>query len=82
MGSVPIGSKDLGKTLSRTKTIRPEGKSGSSISLENKELGNLINSMSGMKVKTKKIIAESLKPTVKVENKQNMLNEDNLLDEL
>ena len=82
MGRDPIGSKDLGRTLSRTKTIRPEGKSGSSLSLENKELGNLINSMSGIKIKTKKIISESLKPSVKVENEPDMLNENNLLDEL
>lgn len=82
MGRDPIGSKDLGRTLSRTKTIRPESKSGSPLSLENKDLGNLINSMSGIKIKTKKIISESLKPSVKEENEPNMLNENNLLDEL
>jgi len=82
MGRDPIGSKDLGRTLSRTKTMRPENKSGSSLSLENKELGNLLNSMAGIKIKTKKIIAESLKPAVKVENEPNMLDENNLLDEL
>ena len=44
---------------------------------------NLINSMSGFKVKTKEIIAESLKPaTKKEENEPNLLNENNLLDEL
>jgi hypothetical protein len=82
MGRDPIGSKDLGRTLSRTKTIRPEGKSASPISLENKDLGSLINSMAEIKIKTKKIISESLKPTVKEETEPNMLNENNLLDEL
>ena len=38
--------------------------------------------MSGIKIKTKKIISESLKPSVKVENEPDMLNENNLLDEL
>jgi hypothetical protein len=38
--------------------------------------------MSGIKIKTKSIISESLKPSKIQENESNLLNEDNLLDEL
>jgi hypothetical protein len=38
--------------------------------------------MSGIKVKTKKIISESLKPSTIQENEPNLLDENNLLDEL
>jgi hypothetical protein len=51
-------------------------------SVENKDIGKIIGSMSGIKVKTKKIISESLKPSVKEEFEPNLLDENNLLDEL
>jgi len=82
MGRDPIGKKDIGRTLKSGNSVRPSYKNGSPLSLENKQLDNIISSMSGIKIKTKKIIAESLKPAVKVENEPNMLDENNLLDEL
>jgi hypothetical protein len=57
-------------------------KGGSPLSLENKNVEKLIDSMSGIKIKTKKIISESLKPSVIQENEPNLLDENNLLDEL
>jgi hypothetical protein len=82
MGRDPIGKKDIGRTLKSGNSVKPSYKNGSPLSLENKQLDNIISSMSGIKIKTKKIIAESLKPAVKVENEPNMLDENNLLDEL
>ena len=49
----------------------------------NKDLMNTIKSMGGFKVKTKSIIAESLKPSSEQEEKSvGMLDENNLLDEI
>ena len=48
-----------------------------------KDIERLISDMAGVKVKTKKIISESLKSTkISEENEPNLLNENNLLDEL
>jgi hypothetical protein len=82
-GRDPIGKKDIGNTLKVKQSIKSNHKNNSPMSLEGKQMENLINSMSGFKVKTKEIISESLKPaTKKEENEPNMLNENNLLDEL
>jgi hypothetical protein len=82
-GRDPIGKKDIGNTLKVKQSVRPNHKNNSPMSLEGRQMENLINSMSGFKVKTKEIISESLKPaTKKEENEPNMLNENNLLDEL
>ena len=50
--------------------------------IANKNIEKLIGSMSGMKIKTKSIISESLKPANNKENESNLLDENNLLDEL
>ena len=86
-GRDPIGKKDVGNTLKVNQSMKNKYKNNSPLSMESKMMGNefdrLINSMSGLKIKTKHIISESLKPTnVKEEIEPNMLNEDNLLQEL
>ena len=81
-GRDPLGRKDVGNTLKVNNSPKVNYKGGSPLSLENKDIGNLIDSMSGIKIKTKKIISDSLKPSIKKETEPNLLNEDNLLDEL
>jgi len=81
-GRDPIGKKDIGNTLKVNNSPKVNYKGNSPLSLENRDIGKLIDSMSGIKIKTKKIISESLKPTIKHENESNLLNENNLLDEL
>lgn len=81
-GRDPIGRKDIGNTLKVNSSPKANHKGNSPLSLENRDIGKLIDSMSGIKVKTKRIISESLKPSIERENESNLLNEDNLLDEL
>jgi hypothetical protein len=82
-GRDPIGKKDVENTLKTKNTVKHDYKKNSPLSLEGKQIENLINSMSNFKVKTKEIISESLKPSnFKEEVESNLLNEDNLLDEL
>ena len=82
-GRDPIGKKDVANTLKTSNSVKHNYKNNSALSLEAKQLDGLLQSMSGIKVKTKEIISESLKPAVKKEeNEPNLLNEDNLLDEL
>ena len=81
-GRDPIGRKDVGNTLKVNNSPKANHKGGTPLSLENKDIEKLIDSMSGIKVKTKRIISESLKPSVKHENEPNLLDENNLLDEL
>lgn len=81
-GRDPIGMKDVGNTLKVNNSPKANHKGNSPLSLENKDIEKLIGSMSGVKIKTKKIISESLKPSIKEEKESNLLNEDNLLDEL
>ena len=81
-GRDPIGKKDIGNTLKVNSSPKANYKGNSPLSLENRDIGKLIDSMSGIKIKTKKIISESLKPLIERENESNLLNEDNLLDEL
>ena len=81
-GRDPLGKKDVGNTLKVNNSPKVNHKGGSPLSLENRDIGKLIDSMSGIKIKTKNIISESLKPANKEENESNLLNENNLLDEL
>jgi hypothetical protein len=81
-GRDPIGMKDVGNTLKVNNSPKVNSKGGSPLSLENKNVEKLIDSMSGIKIKTKKIISESLKRSIKQENEPNLLDENNLLDEL
>jgi hypothetical protein len=81
-GRDPIGMKDVGNTLKVNNSPKVNSKGGSPLSLENKNVEKLIDSMSGIKIKTKKIISESLKPSNIQENEPNLLDENNLLDEL
>jgi hypothetical protein len=81
-GRDPIGMKDVGNTLKVNNSPKVNSKGGSPLSLENKNVEKLIDSMSGIKIKTNKIISESLKPSVIQENEPNLLDENNLLDEL
>jgi hypothetical protein len=81
-GRDPLGKKDVGNTLKVNNSQKVNYKGGSPLSLENKDIEKLIGSMSGIKIKTKQIISESLKPASKKENESNLLDENNLLDEL
>jgi hypothetical protein len=81
-GRDPIGMKDVGNTLKVNQSPKVNHKGGSPLSLENKNFEKLIGSMSGLKVKTKSIISESLKPANNQEIESNLLDENNLLDEL
>ncbi|MFM7987493.1 MAG: hypothetical protein ACKPKO_50090, partial [Candidatus Fonsibacter sp.] len=67
-GRDPIGMKDVGNTLKVSNSPKVNHKGNSPLSLENRDIGKLIDSMSGIKIKTKKIISESLKPSVIEEN--------------
>jgi len=81
-GRDPIGMKDVGNTLKVNQSPKANHKGNSPLSLENKDIEKLIGSMSGMKIKTKHIISESLKPSNMQEIESNLLDENNLLDEL
>jgi hypothetical protein len=86
-GRDPIGKKDVGNTLKTNRSMKHNYKNNSPLSLETKmmshDVDKLIDSMNGFKVKTKKIISESLKPVnFDEENESNLLNENNLLKEL
>jgi hypothetical protein len=81
-GRDPIGMKDVGSTLKVNQSPKANHKGNSPLSLENKNIEKLIGSMSGMRVKTKQIISESLKPSNNKEIEPNLLDENNLLDEL
>jgi hypothetical protein len=81
-GRDPIGMKDVGNTLKVNQSPKANHKGNSPLSLENKDVEKLIGSMSGIKIKTKTIISESLKPSNIQENEPNLLDENNLLDEL
>ena len=86
-GRDPIGKKDVANTLKVNQSVKHKYKNASPLASENKkmtkDMERLINNMSGIKVKTKQIISESLKSTkITEENEPNLLNEDNLLDEL
>lgn len=89
-GRDPVGRKGIEQTLKpNTNRLKHNYKGNSPLSLEFKELTmeqeRLVNSMGSMKVKTKQIISESLKPSSDEENDENdgnLLDERNLLDEM
>jgi hypothetical protein len=89
-GRDPIGRKSVGSTLDVNLSPRHNYKGKTPLSLESKgddkmtkELSTLIQSMGGMKIKTKTIISESLKPLSGHLNEDvQMMDENNLLDEI
>jgi hypothetical protein len=86
-GRDPLGRKDIGKTLDVNLSPKHNYKGGSPLTAEGqeltKELMDVVNNMSGIKLKTKSIISESLKPSEQEEIKElNLLDETNLLEEM
>ena len=90
-GRDPIGRKDVGNTLNVNLSPKHTYKSNTPLSLESKnldskmkkEMTELIKSMRGVKVKTKTIISESLKPSSNQKKDSfGILDENKLLDEI
>jgi hypothetical protein len=85
-GRDPIGKKDISKSMSLDKKISHSYKGGSPLALEGQELSKdmekMIQSMSGIKVKTKSIISESLKKREDKKDESSLLDENVLLEEL
>jgi hypothetical protein len=85
-GRDPIGKKDISKSMSLDKKISHNYKGGSPLALEgqelSKEMEKMIQSMSGIKVKTKSIISESLKKREDKKDESSLLDENVLLEEL
>lgn len=86
-GRDPIGKKNVGATLDVNLSPKHNYKGGSPLATEGQELtkefSDLIQSMSGIKLKTKSIISESLKPSVtEKKDDSNLLDESNLLEEM
>jgi len=85
-GRDPIGKKDISKSMSLDKKISHNYKGGSPLALEGQELSRdmekMIQSMSGIKVKTKSIISESLKKREEKKDESSLLDENVLLEEL
>jgi hypothetical protein len=90
-GRDPLGRKDVGNTLKVNLSPKHNYKGGSPLSLESKnsdpkmkkEMSELIKSMSGIKVKTKSVISESLKPSNGTKKDDvGILDENKLLDEI
>jgi hypothetical protein len=86
-GRDPLGRKNISKTLDVNLSPKYNYKGNSPLATENQELTkemlDILNSMSSIKIKTKSIISESLKPTSDTEKEEsNLLNESNLLEEM
>ena len=85
-GRDPLGKKDVSKTLSLDKKIKHDYKGGSPLALEGQELSKqmeqMIQSMSGIKIKTKSIISESLKKPDEKKDQSSLLDENVLLEEM
>jgi hypothetical protein len=85
-GRDPLGRKSVGSTLDVNLSPKHTYKGNTVLSTESKmtkELSDVIKSMDGIKVKTKSIISESLKPSSdKNDNVGGILDENNLLDEI
>jgi len=91
-GRDPLGRKDVGKSLDVDLSPRHKYRGNSQIATEStvykkdnlpREFSSVLDSMSGMKIKTREIISESLKPAS--ENKSdtpNLLDESNLMEEI
>ena len=77
----------MGKTLDVNLSPKHNYKGNSSLATENqeltKEISDILNSMGSIKIKTKSIISESLKPIDVAEKQEsNLLDESNLLEEM
>jgi hypothetical protein len=85
-GRDALGKKDISKSMSLDKKISHSYKGGSPLALESQELSRdmekMIQSMSGIKVKTKSIISESLKKREEKKDESTLLDENVLLEEL
>ena len=86
-GRDPLGRKNVGKTLDVNLSPKHNYKGNSSLATENqeltKEISDILNSMGSIKIKTKSIISESLKPIDVAEKQEsNLLDESNLLEEM
>ncbi len=91
-GRDPIGRKDVGKSLDVNLSPKRNFKGNSPLAAEStiykkdslpREVSSILDTMYGMKVKTREIISESLKPAI--ENKSdipNLLDESNLMEEI
>jgi hypothetical protein len=85
-GRDPLGRKSIGSTLDVNLSPKHNYKGNSALSTESKitkEISDVIKNMGGVKVKTKSIISESLKPSLdKTDDQGGILDENNLLDEI
>lgn len=88
-GRDPIGGKSIANTFDVNFSTRHNYRGGSPLSVESvsreltREMTDTIKSMSGMKIKTKSIISESLKPSSEQKKEEfGMLDENNLLEEI
>lgn len=89
-GRDPIGKKSVGSTLDVNLSPKHNYRGNSPLSNEGKnadkltkEMAGVISNMSGLKIKTKNIISESLKPASDVQKEEvSMLDEGNLLTEI
>lgn len=84
-GRDPLGRKDVSKSLDVNLSPKHNYR-GSPIRNESQEIKrqvtDILKDMQGLKIKTKSIISESLKPIHQKEEEVNFLNEDNLLEEM
>ena len=91
-GRDPLGRKDIGKSLDVNLSPKHKYKGGSPLATEStvnkkdslpKEISTMLQNMSGVKVKTKQIISESLKSSAEQQiESSNLLDESNLFDEI
>jgi hypothetical protein len=80
-GRDPLAIKSLGQTFSTDKSpLQHKYKGGSPLSMENKEINSLINSLQSVK-KSSKIIQETLSEKKKNTDDGTMLDESQLIDE-
>ena len=89
-GRDPVGKKSVGSTLDVNLSPKHNYKGKSPLSNEGKgsdkmtkEMSGILNNMSGIKIKTREIIADSLKPSSEIVKEEvSMLDENNLLTEI
>jgi len=88
-GRDPIGGKSIANTFDVNFSPKHNYRGGSPLSVESvsreltREMSDTIRSMDGMKIKTKSIISESLKPSSEQKKEEfGMLDENNLLEEI
>jgi hypothetical protein len=85
-GRDPIGRKSVGSALDVNLSSGHNYRGNSPLSNESKltrEITDVLKNMSGVKIKTKSVISESLKPSSnEVDTSGGILDENNLLDEI